>query len=89
MSRRKAFDTSLSGGKAKVAPQPKTNTGLVARAVAEAAPTVVETPKASTAVASNSGTATPAELDDAETCFICAEPIKYYAVGQCGHRMCQ
>ncbi|KAL1405818.1 hypothetical protein Q8F55_007496 [Vanrija albida] len=81
MSRRKAFDTSLSGGKGK-GPQPKTNTAHVARAVAEVAPTVTETTKAV------DGTATPPENDDADTCFICAEPIKYYAVGQCGHRMC-
>ncbi|KAH7107659.1 hypothetical protein BKA62DRAFT_684056 [Auriculariales sp. MPI-PUGE-AT-0066] len=27
-------------------------------------------------------------VDDATTCFICAEPVKYYAVSQCNHRTC-
>ncbi|THU81414.1 hypothetical protein K435DRAFT_972354 [Dendrothele bispora CBS 962.96] len=30
----------------------------------------------------------PAE-DDVDTCFICAEPVKYYSVSQCNHRTCQ
>lgn len=29
------------------------------------------------------------EDDDENTCFICAEPIKYWATGVCGHSTCQ
>ena len=29
------------------------------------------------------------EEDDENTCFICAEPIKYWATGVCGHSTCQ
>lgn len=31
---------------------------------------------------------TTEEVDDSAICFICAEPIKYYAVSQCNHRTC-
>ena len=26
--------------------------------------------------------------DDAAVCWICAEPVKYYALSECGHRTC-
>ena len=26
--------------------------------------------------------------DDASVCWICAEPVKYYAISECGHRTC-
>ena len=26
--------------------------------------------------------------DDAEACWICAEPVKYFSVSQCNHRTC-
>ena len=26
--------------------------------------------------------------DDSGTCFICAEPVKYYSISQCNHRTC-
>ena len=28
------------------------------------------------------------EDDDQDLCWICAEPVKYYAVSQCNHRTC-
>lgn len=28
------------------------------------------------------------EDSELEVCFICAEPVKYWAVGQCNHRTC-
>lgn len=30
----------------------------------------------------------PSEAGDGEVCWICAEPVKYYAVSQCNHRTC-
>ncbi|KAJ7147912.1 hypothetical protein C8R43DRAFT_889420 [Mycena crocata] len=30
----------------------------------------------------------PAEDDDVAICWICAEPVKYYAVSECNHRTC-
>jgi hypothetical protein len=29
------------------------------------------------------------EEEEAESCFICAEPVKYWATGVCGHSTCQ
>ena len=26
--------------------------------------------------------------DDASVCWICAEPVKYYAISECGHQTC-
>jgi len=31
---------------------------------------------------------TVSEAGDIEVCWICAEPIKYYAVSECNHRTC-
>lgn len=34
------------------------------------------------------GAEAPVEEDDADVCWICAEPVKYYAVPECNHRTC-
>ena len=31
---------------------------------------------------------TPAEEDDENLCWICAEPVKYWSVSECNHRTC-
>lgn len=92
MSRRKAFDTSLSGGKGK-APQSNSNNNSKGKGKSPAA-SASTTPDSDNAVVAQRSTqatvaAPPPELDDASQCFICAEPITYWAVGQCNHRVCQ
>ncbi|KAH6596723.1 hypothetical protein BASA61_003417 [Batrachochytrium salamandrivorans] len=42
----------------------------------------------SVAAASSAVPVVDAENDDAEVCFICAEPVKYYAMGICNHPIC-
>ncbi len=54
--------------------------------VADAPTTSDEAPPSASADGSSSE---DQQVADAETCFICAEPIIYYAVGVCGHRTCQ
>lgn len=92
MSRRKAFDTSLSGGKGK-APQSNSNNNASSNAKGKGK-SPATTPDSDNAVVAQRSTPTtvaapPPELDDASQCFICAEPITYWAVGQCNHRVCQ
>ncbi|BEI87477.1 uncharacterized protein CcaverHIS019_0101950 [Cutaneotrichosporon cavernicola] len=91
MSRRKAFDTSLSGGNAK-APQRQSQ---VAPATTSAnshdydhvhddnhdhiiAPKPVKIGKT---------VAAPPDADSS-VCFICAEQVTYWAVGTCNHHVC-
>lgn len=47
-------------------------------------------PLAGPSTSSANGTnGTSAEVDaEEELCFICAEPVKYYALGPCSHRTC-
>lgn len=92
MSRRKAFDTSLSGGKGK-APQSTTSSDSKGKGKSPS-PVPSTTPDLDNAAVaqrttSTAVTAPPPALDDVSQCFICAEPITYWAVGQCNHRVCQ
>lgn len=89
MSRRKAFETSLSGGKATV-PQSQSAKGKGKASATSTTPDSDNAVVAQRQAATGPTTVAPAaELDDASQCFICAEPITYWAVGQCNHRVCQ
>ena len=53
------------------------------------APAKDEQPAEDSAQASSSPAAGAEEPDpDVPVCFICAEPVKYYAVSACNHRTC-
>lgn len=90
MSRRKAFDTSLSGGKAKA---PQSQDQVAPATSAQRAPDHdhdhdhdhIHTPKP---VKAGKTVAEPPDADSS-VCFICAEPVTYWAVGTCNHHVCQ
>lgn len=90
MSRRKAFDTSLTGGAAKgkgKAPQSEAPTASSSSPPAHShddEPTVSQT----AVTQSRKAVATPPP-EDGHVCFICAEPVTYWAVGTCNHHVCQ
>jgi len=94
MSRRKAFDTGLTGSTGNSNGGGK---GKAAQKKPQSAPSVASTdtdltivPASKGKAVSRSGTVTPPPAgDDGALCFICAEPVTYWAVGQCNHHVCQ
>ncbi|KAK9474485.1 uncharacterized protein V1510DRAFT_360601 [Dipodascopsis tothii] len=69
---------------AKGKPRDEPEAGSGEPAVAAAAPTLGDAAEAGTDEVGGAQTA----LTQAEICFICAEPIKYYAIGPCNHVAC-
>lgn len=97
MSRRKAFDTSLSGAKGK-APQNQPQISAASSASHDHDHDHdhayhnkhIHAPVAQSVVKAGKTIATPPELEgDSDVCFICAEPVTYWAVGTCNHHTCQ
>jgi hypothetical protein len=90
MSRRKAFDTGLTGGSGNKGKAPQKAPSVTSSADTERT-IVTASKKGKAVVASTSGTVTPPVVATGEEalCFICAEPVTYWAVGQCNHHVCQ
>lgn len=92
MSRRRAFDTNLSGS---AGAKPKVQTKVKpAETITPPDPehATLHVPTESDRLVTQTNadtTVTPPALDDSNLCFICAEPVTYWAVGQCNHRVCQ
>lgn len=92
MSRRKAFDTGLTGGSSNNG----AGKGKAPQKQPQSAPSIASTDTERTIVPASknkavvsSGAVTPTDVDDSAVCFICAEPVTYWAVGQCNHHVCQ
>ncbi|KAK4689158.1 hypothetical protein P7C73_g938, partial [Tremellales sp. Uapishka_1] len=96
MSRRKEFDSSLSGppgitipasaqpasAKSQSVLRPTISSPLTSNAASFAPAGIAEDKDATSTPPS------PEEVDDAVQCFICAEEITFWSVGVCGHRTC-
>ena len=62
-------------------------TGSTDAADTPATPTTT-TPSESKPAPVTENTSATSQDDDSGTCFICAEPVKYYSVSECNHRTC-
>jgi hypothetical protein len=99
MSRRKAFETNLTGANAPSPSATKTKSPTKpSRKLSNALPPPMSPPNPEHSHATVPTTVADEvevkddggeEVDDESTCFICAEPITFWSVGVCGHRTCQ
>lgn len=54
----------------------------------DAEPEIVEKTVQEEDAVENVAVVAPAEEDDSNLCWICAEPVKYWSVSECNHRTC-
>lgn len=66
--------------------KPQVQSPLAANAAAAATPAI--TNDKSKKLAEAKAAAETVAADDAEVCWICAEPVKFYSVSDCDHRTC-
>jgi hypothetical protein len=57
-------------------------------AIAEASRIAIEKAEREEEAAAEARLAADGEEEEVDTCYICAEPVKYYALGTCSHRTC-
>lgn len=57
-------------------------------AIAEASRIAIEKAEREEEAAAEARLGADGEEEEVDTCYICAEPVKYYALGTCSHRTC-